>query len=245
MIEIKNLLFFVIYLIFNPNIVRGSLKGLYIPTLIQYGWLKNFKVRTFIDVGAYRGEDSKVINYIFPRAKIYAFEPDKNNLDYISKKLKIKNLKLFSIVVSNRKGIIQFNSHPLSFLSSTLLPEKQKGEFSYFNKRTTKYSVQSDTLDSLLRNEKLKGLVFLKVDTQGSEGLVLKGATKLLKKVDIVHIETPIAKIYKGQTSFDDIYKTLTKNGFKFMGEAKESQFYPQFRLPKSFNSVFIKKSIL
>ncbi len=244
MINIKNTLFFVLYLVFNPRLLQGILKGIYLPTLIQYEWLKKFNIKTFIDVGSYKGEDSKTMNFLFPKVKIIAFEPDLGNFNYIQKKIKIKNFEIFKLALSNREGRTVFHSHPLSFLSSELTVLYQNQDRDYFNKKTENYQVETTTLDIFFRNRKLTGKVLLKIDTQGTEGNVIKGAEKLLKIVDIIHIETPFKLIYKNQTSFDEIYKILTKHGFKFIGEAKESQFYPVFKPAVSVNSIFIKKSL-
>lgn len=244
--KIKNLLFFVAYLICNPSLFKPLLRGVYLPTLIQYKWLKKFKLGTFIDVGAYTGEDSKVVNHLFPNAKIYAFEPDVSNYEIIKRSIRIKNFELFDIALSNKKGITTFYSHPLSALSSLLRISKIKVlDEPYVYQKTKNYSVKTNTLDNVLGKKKLKGKVLLKIDTQGAENLILDGAIKILKKVDLIHIETCMAEIYENQSDFSKIYSMLTKNGFTFVGEAKESEFYPLFELKKCFNSVFIKNNLL
>lgn len=243
MFNIKNSFFFIFYLILNPRLIKGLLKGVYLPTLIQYEWTKKHNLKTFVDVGAYKGEDSKVISYLFPNIKIYAFEPDTNNYKYIDKKIKIKNFNLSSLALSNKAGIANFYSHPLSFLSSQLKTTRQPNDRKYFNRKTKKHSVNTDTLDNYFKNIKLNRQILLKVDTQGTEDLVLLGATKTLKKVDIVLIETPFQTTYKNQTSFDKIYNILIKNNFQYVGEAKESQFYPIFSRQVSCNALFLKNS--
>lgn len=244
MFNIKNTLFFAAYVLLNPRLIKGFLKGVYVPTLIQYEWVKKQDIKTFIDVGAYRGEDSKVMNYLLPNARIYAFEPDQENYKFIRKNLKIKNFKCFNVALSDRIGISKFYAHPLSFLSSQLKTEPQSKELLFFNKETNEYLVKTTTMDYFFKNIDMEGKVLLKIDTQGTEGKVLKGCTKTLKKIDIVHIETPFKKIYKNQTSFDDIYNLLISNGFEYVGEAKESQFYPLFTTPVSCNSLFVKRNI-
>lgn len=244
--KLKNLLFFVFYLIFNPSLLKALPKRVYIPSLIQYQWLKKFKIGTFIDVGTYTGEDSKVVNHLFPKAKIFAFEPDVNNYNFINSRIKIKNFELFNIALSNKKGDITFYSHPLSALSSLLkLSKVHVIDESYVYQKTKNYNVKTDTLDNVLGKKRLKGKVLLKIDTQGAEDLILKGSKSFLNKVDLIHIETCIAHIYENQSDFSKIYSILTKSGFTFVGQAKESEFYPLFELHKCFNSVFIKNKIL
>lgn len=245
-IKFRNLVFFLIYLVFNPNLLRGLFRGIYLPTLIQYQWLKKYKIGTFIDVGSYTGEDSRVINYIFPKARIIAFEPDINNFNYIKEKVKINNFEVHNIALSNKKGQTTFYSHPLSALSSLLrLNTKEILAESYVYQKTKNYNVKTDTLDNIFVNKTLKNKVLLKIDTQGAEDLILRGAIKFLNHVDLIHIETCIAHIYRDQSDFKKIYSLLIKSGFTFAGEAKESEFYPRFELSKCFNSVFIKDKTL
>jgi FkbM family methyltransferase len=243
--KINNLLFFLFYLIFNPKLLVAIFNGVYIPALIQYQWLKNYDIGTFIDVGSYTGEDSKVINYLFPKAKIIAFEPDTTNYNTIKRNIKIKNFELYKIALSNKKGDSKFYSHPISSLSSQLkMSDDHFINESYMYRETEVCIVKMDTLDNILANKKIKQNVLLKMDTQGTEDLILKGAKQFLKKVNLIHVETCIAHIYKNQSDFSKIYSLLIKNGFIFMGEAKESEFYPLFDLNTCFNSVFIKKNI-
>ena len=41
----------------------------------HYKLLKNFNFETIIDVGANKGQFSLLVRYLFPKAKIFAFEP--------------------------------------------------------------------------------------------------------------------------------------------------------------------------
>ena len=74
------------------------------------------------------------------------------------------------------------------------------------------------------------------------DGIVLRGAEKILKDVSIIHIESPFKDLYKGQDFFDDIFKFLTKRKFTFVGTIPDSEFMPNFNLPDALNCIYIKK---
>jgi FkbM family methyltransferase len=60
------------------------------------------------------------------------------------------------------------------------------------------------------------GADFLKLDVQGAELLVLKGAAKRLSDVLVVHTEVEFLPIYKDQPLFSDIDACLRQHGFHF-----------------------------
>ncbi|MCR4264515.1 MAG: FkbM family methyltransferase [Candidatus Roizmanbacteria bacterium] len=126
--------------------------------------------------------------------------------------------------------------------SSLLNPEsRNKGIWSVKTTIAKKYTVNVTTLDTYFKNIKLKEPIFIKMDTQGTEDLIIKGGQKLLKKASVLIIETSFVKFYKNQYLFDDVYKEITKLGFSYKGNLLESNFYPYFKPPMGENSLFIK----
>jgi FkbM family methyltransferase len=69
-------------------------------------------------------------------------------------------------------------------------------------------SVQHPFLDESTRP-------FLKIDTQGYESRVLKGATGLLKRVKGVQVELSLCPLYDGQLLWRDIIDLLEASGFE------------------------------
>lgn len=237
MVRLKNYFFFAFYLLFNPRLLLLLLRRIYLPVYIQYEWLKKFRINTIIDVGAYHGNVFKSVSVLFPRAKIYAFEPDFKNYNLIKTNYKLPNLTLSNYALSDKTGKSYFYTHPRAYLSSLLTMKKNTLE-------TKRIRVKTATLDEYFEGKSLKGQIFLKVDTQGSEGLVLKGGKNFIKKVSIIHIETAFVKFYYNQDLFNDIYDFLINSGFKYLGEARESFFYPTFTLATGSNSVFINEKL-
>jgi hypothetical protein len=58
----------------------------------------------------------------------------------------------------------------------------------------------------------------LKIDVQGFELEVLRGAMECLKLIDSVYLEVSFKPLYKNQCDFDSIHKLLTDNKFEFEG---------------------------
>lgn len=241
--KIKNYAFYIIYLFLNPRLLLLPCQGIYLPVYIQFEWLKKYDIHTVIDVGAYHGHVSKSLSYLFPQAKIYAFEPVAENYKILTKTLSGKNLALNQIALSGGVGKSTFYKNKYAPASS-MLPMEEKYKVIYpFLATATKTKVKTTTLDSYFEKIKLQKKILLKIDTQGTEYLILRGGEKILKNVFIIHIETSFDAMYKNQGTFKDITEYLTKLGFNYMGETRESQFYPIFGIKSSENSIFINKN--
>lgn len=240
----KNILFFFFYLICNPRLIPLALKNIYLPVLVQFEWLRKYDISIIIDIGASSGQVTKALYCLFPKAIIYAFEPLKTECARIQSKILSKNIIVENVALSNRSGTATLYKNSFSPASSMLpfLPEYAKK-----NKNISKFEkvkMKTITLDSYFKNIKLSGIVFLKIDTQGTEKLILEGGENLLRNVSIIHIETSFVGLYKNQYFFKDVYDYLINHGFEYMGSDNEAHFYPVFGPSETTNSIFLKPEV-
>lgn len=243
MYKIKNYIFFAIYLSLNPRLIRLTiLNKVYLPIFVQFEWLKNYEIGTIIDAGAHQGKVSQSIKILFPNALVYAFEPNDKFHSVISEVIK-KDLTLAPFALSDKNSKATFYNYKDPAMSS-LLPLNKKAQKEASLDKVVNTQVHTVTLDSYFKDKKLKKNIFLKIDTQGAEELILKGGKKLLKKILIIHVETFFDPLYENQTLFENVYKFLTSQGFRYIGEAQESYFYPRFGPPEITNSVFINSKL-
>ncbi len=107
--------------------------------------------------------------------------------------------------------------------SSSLLAlgAKQKAIFSMDESSTLSVTVRR--LDAVLA-EPLTRRSLLKIDVQGFELEVLKGAHQLLPQIDAVYVEASDVELYQGQALIAEIKSLLTEAGFRVVGS-----FNPQF----------------
>lgn len=237
---LANAISFFLYLLFRPHFIPLALKKIYLPVYAQFEWLKKYQFATLVDVGASEGWVTRVLHHLFPASTIYAFEPIKTEADKI-KALNSENIIVENIALSNKSTEATFFKHGFGPVSSLLSPlpayEKKLEELDSFEK----VIVKTTTLDTYFKNKKIRGLVFLKLDTQGTEKLILEGGEKFLEKVSVIHIETSFIKLYKDQSLFKDVYDFLTEHGFEYKGSDNEAYFYPVFGEREIVNSVFIR----
>ena len=105
----------------------------------------------------------------------------------------------------------------------------------------TKEKITIKKLDDVMKNFIIEPKLLLKIDVQGYEMSVLKGAEKTLAKSDIIIIETSFHELYKNQPKFEDIYKFLSEYNFDYRGCLEQIYDERNGRILQS-DSIFIKK---
>lgn len=207
----------------------------------KFKWLQELEIKTVLDVGANTGQFVNMINKILPGVKIYSFEPVKESFE-ILKQLEnnYNNLKAFNFALgsdSREQTIFKNEFLPSSSLLS--MTQVHKNIFPY-TRESESETIFIKTLDSISNQIVFQTKVLLKVDVQGFEINVLKGAISSLSNIDIIIIETLFVELYYNQTQFNDIYSFLVKRNFSFRGN------FEQIRDPKSgrilwADAIFIK----
>ena len=193
--------------------------------IYRYSNKLNFDV--FIDIGAHQGEfisrflKNKKIN------KIYSFEPNIFLFRNLLKKFRlnkrvilsnnalgentaIKKLFLSNLTYNSSMSEFNKNSKYLKF-KNLILNENVNQNFS---------KVKQITFDQYFKSKKIKNS-FLKIDVEGYEYNVLRGASYKVKDVKYILIENQFSNQY--HNDFNKIKKLLKKNHFKLI----KSFYYP------------------
>lgn len=163
-------------------------------------WLNTFEDNTiFYDIGSNIGGFSFIANMINKSVKIYSFEPNFMNF-YTQiktcKENKIKNFFPFNVAINDENT---FNSFKYSHASNggdgtfgDTLKEKMKNSKygNPFNRTCSnlEIGILGVSLDSLVYDYGLPSPDYCKIDVDGNELLVLKGANRLLKEGKIKEI---------------------------------------------------------
>ncbi len=148
-----------------------------LSTLGEDDLRKYFKLDkgVFLDIGANVGKYSVILGkQLKDKGKVFSFEPEPSNLQALIKNLKSNNLtnvKIIPLACSDKKAILNF-----------YINKNNSGGHSLKYKTNNKISVEANTLDNLLKPFKLKRVDLMKIDVEGAESDVLKGAIKPLKK---------------------------------------------------------------
>lgn len=145
------------------------------------------------DLGANSGWYSVLPGLKYPNSKIYAFEPSPNNFKRLKLNVELnalKNVSIFQLAIGDSEKAIDFFDSPrdqLSYVSSAVLGFGQK----FHDESWVKISVPQTTLDSFCKSEQISRLDIIKIDVEGYEVNVLKGALNVIKQYrPIIQIES-------------------------------------------------------
>ena len=183
---------------------------------------------TIIDVGSNMGDTIYQFQKEFKCKKIYGFEPQKNCFEKSKARfLNIKNIEIYNFALDNKIGKKRFFEHgddnvlsgfyKINIKSKDHIDlknrKRQKKNISKYKKKINKeVIVNSITLDSFIKEKKIKHINLLKLDTQGSENRILKGIKKNLHKVDVIITEIQFWDYYSQKSDFYSIEKIIRKN---------------------------------
>jgi FkbM family methyltransferase len=180
--------------------------------------IKIKKIDVILDVGANIGQFAHSILQLGFDGEIICFEPTSSahkNLELNFKK--IQHVRVYprcALGDSVKKTTIHISENSVS---SSILNMNDEHLYHAPNSRyVNTENVDLITLDSFFKlNPKYKSnKLYLKIDTQGFEMNVLRGAEKSLKNISVIQLEASIAMLYDGQPSFVDIIKFLGHNEF-------------------------------
>ena len=185
--------------------------------------LKKLNINYIFDVGSHKGESIDYFIKLKGLQKIQSFEPQKDIFLFLQKKYeKNKKVNLNQIALSQNENYKDFYINDLSSTSTFSKLNKKsfwlKTKNRILNKKdsiVSKIKIKSITIDKFIKQKKIKKIDLLKIDTEGHELEVLKGALKTIQKdkIKYILIELHFSKMYKNYSK-KKIELFLKKNHF-------------------------------
>ena len=171
-----------------------------------------------VDVGGNIGQSIDAYRALFPDSRIFTIEPLPDCFDTLVKRFGGHgHVHLEQMALADSTGIRPFYSTRCRTASSLLLPDETVREKSLKgNYDFDTIQIKVDTLDNFCTRHRIELIDVLKIDVQGAEISVLKGAEKLLKQnsVRMIYLEVIFADNYQGQSGFIPITEYLDHFGY-------------------------------
>lgn len=171
-----------------------------------------------IDVGANAGQTISMFKRVFDQPTIHAFEPNKTLVEtqLATAFGQDKNIILNAAGLGAEEGVLKLNHFEQDQMCS-FLPLDNGQRNPYAGEAVVNSSeVPVWTLDEYAKKHSLGAIDLLKIDTQGYDLQVLKGADALLTagKVSFIMLEINFIPLYVGQPAFFELDAFLNKRGY-------------------------------
>lgn len=185
----------------------------FVESIVEYDKESRLQQNWF-DVGANLGQLSLFVNNINSHANIYSFEP----FDPVYKSLYLKvqdipNIHLNHLAISNETGIKPFytaNGREDENNQESSLSSLYNGYYIYQYTNTS-------TLNDFLNKNQINEIFFMKIDTEGYDGVIIKNSEKLFKdqKIKYLYFECHYSWLKADPTiTLTDVYNILENNGY-------------------------------
>lgn len=187
------------------------------------------KPATIVDVGANRGQAACFFNRLLPGARIVAIEANPDLVPLLKRKTLNLNIEVIPIAVSEKPGILPFYRCVFDEVSTLETPDKDS-EYLLFKSKVLlvhidemykAVDVDTTTLDQLISKLNLAKIDILKIDVEGHEASVLKGATLALAKktARFIQIESHGDDQYQGKGAQAEAILAL--HGYRLIARIK------------------------
>jgi FkbM family methyltransferase len=200
------------------------------------------KPQVIYDVGASHTPWSQFVFPVFPEAEYYLFEPLVDFKPYYRQQCQIAveqfpSFRLFKIGLGEVSGPVEIFSDAGGFGASVL----SGNAIPALNER---FTVQLFRMDELIRKKRLPVPDLLKMDVQGAELQVLRGAGEFLECVQVVEAETWLVRGYGPMTPlFHEVAEFLSGKGFAVFEIG--DRFYSDSHEFYAFDVFFVRRDLL
>jgi FkbM family methyltransferase len=193
------------------------------PAIEHRNVLRTLQVDGVIDVGANRGQFSLACRFALPGVPVVAFEPIPKEAETFRKVHGARGeVTLIESALGETKGAATLHLSKSADSSSLLPIGKKQTELFENTVEIGTITVPVHRLDDFAECWVGRSRQLLKLDVQGYELNVLRGAAETLRSCAYVYAECSEVALYDGQALRVEVEAFLGKHGFKVQGRYNE-----------------------
>jgi FkbM family methyltransferase len=192
-----------------------------------------FSPQLLVDVGAFVGDWSRTASRVFPNARYFMVEGNDENwpqLDTATREISHSEYAI-AVLGPEKKAEVVFH---VNDQGSSVLPELTSFA-------TQERRVPMVRLDDLMAERAAGEPILLKLDTQGYELEVLRGAPLTLARSEVVILEASLLPYNQGAPLFAEVISFMAESGFAaydFCGEHRRESDNALFQIDVVFTKV-------
>jgi FkbM family methyltransferase len=178
--------------------------------------LGTYQINMVLDVGANIGQYGEELREIGYKGKIVSFEPLSTAFKTLIKRSEgdpAWDVHNFALGDKNETASINIAGNSYSSSLLDILPShiKSAPESVYIGHEEIKVKTLDDIYSDIVSES---DRVYLKIDTQGFEENVLRGAEGSLESIDTIQLEMSLTPLYQDGLLFDEMYGLLCQKGY-------------------------------
>lgn len=177
------------------------------------------EIYTYVDVGAMGGVSRKW-NALIESIQIIGFDPDERDSEKFKKG---QGMHFLNYALYEHSTDLSFYITKEARRSSlyppndVVLAQFPQAERFKIDKIVPLSCEKVKALEWIAREYKINCVDFMKIDTQGSELSILKGASALFPSMWGIEVEVEFLELYRGQPLFRDVDSFLSSQGFQLI----------------------------
>lgn len=193
-----------------------------IRAFLDSGVLSKDEPITIVELGAHVGMHTRLFRWLFPKARIWAFEPDPRNIAEIKRLGVDKSVHIVEAAIGDHDGTMTMHlssgkvkaGDPRTSLSNWTFSSSLKqprGHLKRFQwvKFPHTAKVKVITLDTFVREQGIDVIDFLWADVQGAEDMMIAGGQQALARTRYLFTEYSDEQLYEGQIGLEEILRRL------------------------------------
>jgi len=165
----------------------------------------------FFDVGGNIGDYSIELKKYFPEAEIHSFEPVKKTFEILCENIDGRGISAHNLGLGESTGTgVIFNTVNNANTELSSLYKDVFYEIFKTDDEIAAIEFKMDTIDNFCKTNNISNIDFLKIDVEGHELSVLKGAKNMLsnKRINVIQFELNSHNVYS-RVFLKDFYLIL------------------------------------
>lgn len=187
--------------------------------------LPAFHGQMIFDVGSNIGQSTSEYLDIFPYAHIHCFEPIESTFTTLKKRFENNSrVSCWRLAMGSDQSTVLMSKQYLSSVSHVLSSERDPCATNNEIEQ-----VQSNTVSAFCSRMNIRYIDFLKIDTEGHDLEVLKGAEELLQiqSIDLVQVEAGIHSNNTVHVQFDKFINFMENRNYHVFGIYNQALEWP------------------
>jgi FkbM family methyltransferase len=179
-------------------------------------YLKHRSNIMLVDVGAHEGSFTRSIDNICSVSRGILIEPQPARASELRTDFPAPRFAVVEAAICDRSGQLELEINNFDATTSILKTKRSLPELSALDVMTrTKVTCRTMTLDTVFNELRVLETDLLKLDVQGAEHLVVRGATQALARTSMVWTEVSFVSLYDGACLFHELHAELYALGFR------------------------------